>query len=61
MLEEFYYLNTNEATVHFRHGEKANVLFCDGHVSRERPAPNSLDSRLPGQLVGQLPADMLVP
>lgn len=57
MLEEFYYISTNrnEATVHFRHNKKANVLFCDNHVSVEKPDPGSLDTRLPDQMVGRLP------
>ncbi len=61
MLEEFYYINTNhtEATVHFRHAKRASVLFCDNHVGSEKPDPNSLDARLPGQMVGRLP-DSLV-
>ncbi len=61
MLEEFYYISTNttEATAHFRHGRKANVIFCDGHVSAESPAPDSLDSRLPGQFVGRLRPEIL--
>ena len=40
MLEEWYYLDleTNYASAnnypngHFRHSQKANVAFCDGHV-----------------------------
>ena len=34
LLEEFYYVSTNpsEATAHFRHAQRANVVFCDGHV-----------------------------
>jgi len=61
MLEEFYYVSTNtgEATAHFRHGRKANVIFCDGHVAPEPPAPGSLDPRLPGQFVGRLPPETL--
>ena len=56
MLEEFYYFVTNasERTVHFRHTEKARALFCDGHVAREIPEPGSLDTRLPGQVIGRL-------
>jgi prepilin-type processing-associated H-X9-DG protein len=60
MLEEFYYLSTNEATVHFRHSAKANTLFCDGHVTQEKPAPNSLDRRLPGHTIGRLRTEVLV-
>ena len=61
MLEEFYYVTTNEATVHFRHSQQANLLFCDGHVEREKPAPNSLDTRLPSQCIGWLKSEILLP
>jgi prepilin-type N-terminal cleavage/methylation domain-containing protein/prepilin-type processing-associated H-X9-DG protein len=59
MLEEFYYVNTNEATVHFRHGQWANLLFVDGHVAHAAPLPESIDQRLPRECVGQLPPDSL--
>lgn len=61
VLEEFYYVSTNttEATAHFRHARKANVIFCDGHAAPESPAPGSLDQRLPGQFVGRLPPEQL--
>lgn len=59
MLEEFYYLSTNETTVHFRHGKTANALFCDGHVAREKPAKASLDTRLATQVVGRLRPEIL--
>lgn len=61
MLEEFYYIDATEATVHFRHERKANVLFCDGHIAAERFVPDSIDPRLPSQYVGRLPPDMLRP
>ena len=61
MLEEFYYVSTNEMTAHFRHGGKALGLFCDGHVAQEPPVPGSLDSRLPKQRVGTLRASSLIP
>ncbi len=54
MIEEFYYVNTNEATAHFRHDGRANVLAADGHATGARPVPGSLDPRLPPQLVGWL-------
>jgi len=54
LLEEFYYVNAYEKTAHFRHGRRANVVFCDGHVNPVRPTPNSLDSRCDG-LTGTLP------
>jgi prepilin-type N-terminal cleavage/methylation domain-containing protein/prepilin-type processing-associated H-X9-DG protein len=60
MLEEFYYVDANEATAHFRHQVMANVLFCDSHVGRERPAPGSIDQRLPGANVARLRAEILV-
>lgn len=64
MIEEFYYLSTNviEATAHFRHNQRANVLFCDGHVASEQMAPGSLDLNLPQQFVGRLrPERLFVP
>jgi prepilin-type processing-associated H-X9-DG protein/prepilin-type N-terminal cleavage/methylation domain-containing protein len=61
MLEEFYFLHTNEATAHFRHARAANALFCDGHVGVERPRPGSLDLRLPAQVVGCLRSEVLTP
>jgi iron complex transport system substrate-binding protein len=61
LLEEFYYVSTNrsEATAHFRHGQKAGVGFCDGHVAMEKMEPGSLDQKLPGQFVGRLRAELL--
>lgn len=63
MLEEFYYFGTNqlEATIHFRHGERAQVVFVDGHVGPERAESGSLDLRLPPQRVGRLVVDRVVP
>lgn len=61
LLEEFYYVNTNEPTVHFRHRPLANAVFCDGHVAGERPAAGSLDARLPGETIGRLRTEILVP
>ena len=60
MLEEWYYVDTNTSypNGHFRHNQKANVVFCDGHVDFEKPVPGSMDSRLPNQFVGRLPADV---
>jgi prepilin-type N-terminal cleavage/methylation domain-containing protein/prepilin-type processing-associated H-X9-DG protein len=59
MLEEFYYVTTNEPTVHFRHRQTANAGFCDGHVASERPVPGSLDPRLPGETIGELSPEIL--
>jgi len=55
LIEEFYYINDTEPTVHFRHHRRANVLYCDGHVDAERPWAGSVDDRLPGEVIGRLP------
>jgi prepilin-type N-terminal cleavage/methylation domain-containing protein/prepilin-type processing-associated H-X9-DG protein len=62
MLEEWYYLDTNTSypNGHFRHSQKANVVFCDGHVGMETLVPGSLDQRLPGQFVGRLRPEILL-
>ena len=67
MLEEWYYVSfaTNYSSRsyypngHFRHSQKANVIFCDGHVGLEAMVPGSLDRRLPSQFVGSLRAEVL--
>jgi len=61
MLEEWYYVSddTNQPNAHFRHGQRANVLFCDGHVALEKWVPGSLDTRMPEQRVGLLRKEIL--
>jgi len=64
MLEEWYYVDAAEGSLsypngHFRHQQRANVVFVDGHVERERPAPGSLDERIPGEWVGRLRSKIL--
>jgi prepilin-type N-terminal cleavage/methylation domain-containing protein/prepilin-type processing-associated H-X9-DG protein len=67
MLEEWYYLDleTNYSSPynyphgHFRHSQKANVIFCDGHAGLETFVPGSIDPKLPGQFVGQLRPEIL--
>lgn len=64
MLEEFYYVDntTKPPNGHFRHSQKASVVFCDGHVGLEKFVPGSIDKNLPGQFVGRLrPEILLVP
>lgn len=63
MLEEFYYVSTNhtEATAHFRHAERANAVFADGHVGMEKMVTGSLDQNLPKQFVGRLRPEILTP
>ncbi len=68
MFEEFYYLDletnyanfNNQPNGHFRHSQRANVAFADGHVDLEKPVPGSIDKRLPGQSIGQLRPDCLI-
>jgi len=61
MLEEWYYVDNsiNVPNGHFRHTQKANVVFCDGHVGAEVMVSGSLDRRLPSQLVGCLRREIL--
>ena len=56
LLEEWYYIDrsTNQPNGHFRHGQRANVEFCDGHAGLERMVPGSLDQRMPDQFVGRI-------
>jgi prepilin-type N-terminal cleavage/methylation domain-containing protein/prepilin-type processing-associated H-X9-DG protein len=61
MLEEFYYLSSTEPTVHFRHDRQAMTAFADGHVGGEIPTAGSLDQRLPGQYIGRLREEALLP
>lgn len=61
MLEEFYFFDTAEQTVHFRHRKRANVVFCDGHVELETPDTASLDDRLPTETIGYLPSEIVIP
>jgi prepilin-type processing-associated H-X9-DG protein/prepilin-type N-terminal cleavage/methylation domain-containing protein len=62
MLEEWYYVDTtvDYPNGHFRHQGQANVVFCDGHVGRERMVAGSRDPRLADQWVGRLRSEILV-
>jgi prepilin-type N-terminal cleavage/methylation domain-containing protein/prepilin-type processing-associated H-X9-DG protein len=67
MLEEWYYVNINTnysspnnyPNGHFRHSQRANVIFCDGHVNLESYVAGSMDKKLPRQFVGQLRPEIL--
>ena len=67
MFEEFYYLDLqtnyarpdNQPNGHFRHAQKANVTFADGHVDLEKAVSGSFDKRLPNQFIGQLRPEIL--
>jgi len=62
MLEEWYYIDdsSEHPNGHFRHTERANVVFCDGHVGPEKWVAGSLDAKLPSQCVGRLRSEILV-
>ncbi len=60
MFEEWYYFDYGPlANVHFRHAQKANVTFADGHVDLEKPVAGSLDQRLPNLAIGKLRPEIL--
>jgi prepilin-type processing-associated H-X9-DG protein/prepilin-type N-terminal cleavage/methylation domain-containing protein len=63
LLEEFYYIDADDGlgypNGHFRHRGRANVVFCDGHVDREKPVAGSIDQRMPSQRVGWLRPEIL--
>jgi prepilin-type processing-associated H-X9-DG protein len=61
LLEEWYYVDasSNQPNGHFRHREKAMVVFCDGHAAPEPFVAGSLDPRLPAQKVGRLRSEIL--
>jgi prepilin-type N-terminal cleavage/methylation domain-containing protein/prepilin-type processing-associated H-X9-DG protein len=69
MLEEWYYLDnpTNRPGPgyyphgHFRHSQRANVVFCDGHVGVEKFLPGSIDLKLPNQFVARYRPEILIP
>lgn len=62
MLEEWYYVDTttNYPNGHFRHSQRANVIFCDGHVATEKMVAGSQDMKLPAQYVGRLRTEILL-
>jgi prepilin-type processing-associated H-X9-DG protein/prepilin-type N-terminal cleavage/methylation domain-containing protein len=67
MFEEFYYVDletnylnfNNQPNGHFRHAQRANATFADGHVALENPVAGSIDKRLPSQGIGQLRPEIL--
>lgn len=61
LLEEFYFVSTNEATAHFRHDKRLEAAFIDGHVDTERPHSRGADLRVPGQIVGRIRPELLTP
>lgn len=56
MMEEWYYVDYGWKSVHFRHNDRANALFCDGHVESLPMYPGTLETHLPGANVGRFNA-----
>ena len=63
MFEEWYYINqdASEPNGQFRHDQRANAVFCDGHLERQAMVAGTLDPRLPTQWIGWLSAAILTP
>ena len=61
MVEEFYYFNTTEKTVHFRVGGSAVVGFADGSAGFLPMMPSTLDSRMPSANIGRLDPALIIP
>lgn len=53
MIEEFYGIDTNEITVHFRHGGHAMVGFADGSSGFLPMDRSTLDPRAPQAVIGR--------
>lgn len=53
MLEEFYGIDAQEVTVHFRHGGKAMVAFASGNVGFLEMDESTRDTRYPEANVGR--------
>ena len=61
MVEEFYYFNTTERTVHFRVGGQAMVGYADGSAGYLPMMAGTLDSRIPGANIGRLDPTLITP
>lgn len=53
MFEEWHYVEADEATVHFRHNGKANILYPDTHIDSIGPAKGSFGTLLPQLKIGR--------
>lgn len=54
MVEEFYYFNATEKTVHFRIGGRAMVGYADGSAGTIPMMPGTADPRLPAAQIGRI-------
>ena len=61
MVEEFYYFDTTELTVHFRIGGMAMVGYADGSAGCLPMMPGTLDPRLPIANIGRIDPALMTP
>jgi len=54
LIEEFYLIDHNEFTLHFRHGGHALAAMMDGSLREFELDPATLDNRMPGARIGRL-------
>ena len=54
MLEEFYLVNEEFKTIHFRHNHAANFLYADGHVEAHKMLEGTKDERLKSEHLGRI-------
>jgi len=54
LIEEFYIIDEQETTVHFRHSRRANIVFVDGHVEVFKPYPGTENDKVEGELLGRI-------
>jgi prepilin-type N-terminal cleavage/methylation domain-containing protein len=61
MVEEFYYFDTSEMTVHFRIGGMAMVGYADGSAGYLPMISGTLDQRMPGANIGRINPSLMTP
>ena len=61
MIEEFYYFDNSERTVHFRIGGSAMVGYAEGSAGYLPMLPGTLDPRLPAANIGKLDPSIITP
>ena len=54
MLEEFYIVNEEFKTIHFRHNHAANFLYADGHVEAHKMLEGTQDKRMKSAQLGRI-------
>jgi len=54
MVEEFYIIDNQFSSIHFRHGDQAQFVFLDGHVERMPMEPGTGDTRMNDMTIGRI-------